>query len=130
VWFGAAPQQFFSLLEAKITVENNLEMRSREFGTTGPRCLAPGMRSVSADFKLYANTQAESLALYQAARQRSPVAMMLQLGQSSGHLCGILLKAIVPEVPEFDDVETRLQWRFRNCRAQGTINDECIVAFG
>jgi hypothetical protein len=40
------------------------------------------------------------------------------------------MPAMVPEVPEFDDRETRLQWRFQNSRAQGTVNDELYVAFG
>jgi hypothetical protein len=130
IWFGAEAKQFLSVLEARIKVDNNLEMRDREFGAETPRCLVPGMRSVTADFRLYANTRAETVALYQASRQRSPITMMLQLGQSAGHLCGVLLKAIVPELPEFDDGETRLQWRFRNCKAQGTANDECVIAFG
>lgn len=43
---------------------------------------------------------------------------------------GVYAKSIVPEVPELDDGETRLQWRFKNCRAQGIFNDELYVAFG
>jgi hypothetical protein len=130
VWFGAIPQQFFSVLEAEVMLDNNIDLRSREFGSASPVCLAPGLRKVSADFSLYANTQAETIELFQASRQRSPISMMLQLGQSGGHLCGVLLKAVVPEVPEFDDDESRLQWRFGNCRAQGFGNDELVVAFG
>jgi len=37
---------------------------------------------------------------------------------------------VVPEVPEFDDSENRLQWKFTGCQAQGTGNDEIYVAFG
>ena len=70
------------------------------------------------------------IALYQASRQRSPIGVMLQLGQQEGQLFGVYLKSVVPEVPEFDDGETRLQWQFSNCRAQGTFNDELFVAFG
>ena len=55
---------------------------------------------------------------------------MFQLGQDSGQLFGLYMKSVVPEVPEFDDSETRLQWKFRSCRAQGTLDDEFIVAFG
>jgi hypothetical protein len=36
----------------------------------------------------------------------------------------------VPEVPEFDDSQTRLQWKLSGSRAQGTGNDEMYVAFG
>ncbi len=55
---------------------------------------------------------------------------MFQLGQDAGQLFGLYLKSVIPEVPEFDDSETRLQWRFRGCRAQGTVDDEMVVAFG
>ena len=58
-----------------------------------------------------------------------PISVMLQLGAESGNLFGVYLQTMVPEVPEFDDDERRLQWRFSNCRAQGTSNDELILAF-
>ena len=54
---------------------------------------------------------------------------MLQLGQSTGQLLGIYLKSVVPELPEFDDSENRLQWRFNKSQAQGTTDDEIAVAF-
>jgi hypothetical protein len=37
---------------------------------------------------------------------------------------------VVPVVPEFDDSDTRLKWRFEDVRAQGTDDDEIVVAFG
>jgi hypothetical protein len=55
---------------------------------------------------------------------------MFQLGQQAGQLFGVYLKSIVPEVPEYDDSETRVQWKFQNCRAQGTADDEVVLAFG
>ena len=55
---------------------------------------------------------------------------MLQLGAQTGQLFGAYLKSIVPEVPEFDDSENRMKWRFRGSRAQGTVDDELSVAFG
>jgi hypothetical protein len=42
---------------------------------------------------------------------------------------GIYLKSVIPEVPEYDDRENRLQWKFRESRAQGTTDDEVVVAF-
>jgi hypothetical protein len=66
----------------------------------------------------------------QAARQRSPITVMIQLGEQAGQLCGAYLPAMVPMVPEFDDSETRLQWKFQNDRAQGTMDDELYIAFG
>jgi hypothetical protein len=55
---------------------------------------------------------------------------MFQLGQVGSQLMGIYLPSVVPVVPEFDDAETRLKWRFEDVRAQGTDNDEIVVAFG
>jgi hypothetical protein len=68
--------------------------------------------------------------LYQAARQQSPIEVMFQLGQQSGQLFGVRMKSVIPQVPEFDDGEGRLQWKFANSRAQGTVDDEISVAFG
>jgi hypothetical protein len=47
-----------------------------------------------------------------------------------GQLMGIYLKSLVPSVPEFDDSDKRLQWKFTDTRAQGTAEDEIVVAFG
>jgi hypothetical protein len=55
---------------------------------------------------------------------------MFQLGEVPGQLMGVYLKSVVPQVPEFNDSENRLQWTFRASRAQGTIDDEITVAFG
>jgi hypothetical protein len=55
---------------------------------------------------------------------------MFQLGQQAGQLFGARMKAVVPQVPEFDETDGRLQWKFSNDRAQGTVNDEITVAFG
>jgi hypothetical protein len=55
---------------------------------------------------------------------------MFQLGTADGQLMGVYLKSVIPEVPEFDDTQNRLQWKFRASRAQGTIDDEISVAFG
>jgi hypothetical protein len=37
---------------------------------------------------------------------------------------------VIPSVPEFNDSKNRLQWQFRQAKAQGTVDDEIIVAFG
>ena len=68
--------------------------------------------------------------LYQAARQQSPITVMFQLGEAPGQIVGVMLRSVVPVVPEFDDSANRLQWRFRGSRAQGTVDDEVTVAFG
>jgi hypothetical protein len=127
---GNTPDRFYTITAAEVTVGNDLELRTREFGSDMPRCLTPGVRTVSVAFDLFELNNPETKALYQAARQQSTIPMMLQLGQQPGQMFGLYLKSVMPEIPEFDDDETRLQWKFTNCRAQGTGDDEITVAFG
>lgn len=129
-WIGVDPNRMYTLTSAELTLDNDLDLRSREFGSAVPRCIVGGRRKVTLDFSMFCNEAASMIALYQASRQRSPMGVMFQLGEQEGQLFGVYLKSVVPEVPEFDDGETRLQWRFSNCRAQGTFNDELFVAFG
>jgi hypothetical protein len=82
------------------------------------------------NFSLYEMDDAGTAALYQAARQRSPISVMMQLGQQQGELFGLYMQSVVPEVPAFDDTDKRLQWQFQSCRAQGSVNDEIFFAFG
>jgi hypothetical protein len=55
---------------------------------------------------------------------------MLQMGQQAGQLTGVYLKGVMLETPEFDDSQTRQQWTFKSCRAQGVTDDEISIAFG
>lgn len=130
VWLGSAPNRFFTLTQAEMTFQNNLDLRAREFGADLPLSISPGLRSVNLDFSIYQQDNAATAGLYQAARQRSPIGVMVQLGQQQGQLFGVYMKSVIPEVPEFDDSEKRQQWQFQNCRAQGSIDDEVFVAFG
>ena len=41
-----------------------------------------------------------------------------------------MMTGVIPEVPEFDDSDTRLKWNFGDSRAQGTADDEIFIAFG
>jgi hypothetical protein len=129
-WLGSSPDRFFTITDAEVIVDNDLDLRSREFGSSTPRCISAGMRSVLVDFELYEQDDAATKELYQAARQRSPVEVTFQLGQEAGRLFGVYMRSVVPEVPEFDDSDTRLRWRFRSCQAHGTSDDEVVVAFG
>jgi hypothetical protein len=129
VWMGVAPTQFFTLTEAEITINNNIDMRKREFGFAGPTCIAGGEREVGIRFRIYEKDDAATMALYQSARNRTPINIMIQLGQSAGQLCGINLSAVVPEVPEFDDRQPRLEWNFTLSRAQGAVDDEIQIAY-
>lgn len=130
VWMGASPSRFFTLTAAELTLVNNIAQRRNEFGSDFARCIAAGERAVRLDFRIFEQDDAQTKALYQAARQRSPIGVMLQLGEQAGQLFGAYMPAMVPEVPEFDDGETRLQWAFKNDRAQGTVDDELYIAFG
>lgn len=128
-WFGPIAERFFTVTEAEIVLRNDLELRDREFGWQVPRGVSPGMRTVTGDLELYELDDERTKALYQAARQRSPIGVMFQLGAAAGQLFGVYMKSVVPEVPEFDDSENRLRWRFTECRAQGTVDDEIYMAF-
>ncbi len=130
VWLGSIPNQFFTLTSAQITFDNNIDLREREFGITLPAAISPGLRTVTIDFSLYQQDNSATQALYQAGRQKSPISVMIQLGQQQGQLFGIYMQSVVPEVPQFSDTETRQQWQFQNCRAQGSVDNELFVAFG
>ncbi len=130
VWLGVIPNQFLSVSAASMEIKNNVNLRTKEFGSSLPQGIAPGTREVSVTLDLFSMDDASTEGLYQAARQQLPVSVMFQLGQVGGQLLGIYLPSVVPMVPEFDDAETRLKWRFKDVRAQGTDNDEIVVAFG
>jgi hypothetical protein len=130
VWMGVSPAQFLTITAAELSLENNIELRVKEFGSDFARCIAASQRAVTLNFSLFELADAQTAGLYQAARQRSPISVMLQLGEQAGQLFGAYMPAMVPLVPEFDDSETRLQWKFQNNRAQGTVNDELYIAFG
>jgi hypothetical protein len=130
VWLGGSPaNRFFTLTDAKVAVNNSIELRNREFGASLPRAIAPGPRHVTSGFSLFAQDDVQTKALYQVARARQPIPAMIQLGQQQGQLLGIYLPNVVPEVPRFDDSDTRLQWDFVGCKSQGVADDEIYVAF-
>lgn len=130
VWLGVSPTQFFTISSASIQLQNDLDNRAREFGTILPQQIVPGMRTVSVSLELFGQDDQATQALYEAARQQSPISMMFQLGQTPGQMLGIYLPGVVPAVPQFDDSDRRLQWKFTNVRAQGTAENEMAVAFG
>src|ERR1700685_1449580 len=123
-WLGSAPNQFFTLTGANVEVRNNIDVRNQEFGSAYPRAIAPGMRQVASTFTLFAQDDAQTTALYAAAKQRTPVSAMLQLGQQQGQLMGIFMANVTPEIPNYDDMDTRLRWAFKNNLAQGTSENE------
>lgn len=129
-WLGTSPAQFFTITNASIQLKNTLDTRTKEFGSNLSRAISPGERSINAAFNLHGLNDDATKGLYQAARQQSPITVMFQLGEMEGQVMAVNLKSVIPVVPEFDDSQNRLQWRFRSSRAQGTVNDELAVAFG
>jgi hypothetical protein len=129
VWLGGTASQFFSLTGATISVRNHLDVRNHEFGSSYPRAVTPGPRQVLSRFTLLAQDDAQTVALYAAAKQRTPIGAMLQLGRQQGQLLGVYMPGVVPEVPVYDDSRPRLQWEFNNNLAKGTSDDEFFLAF-
>lgn len=130
IWIGASPTKFCTVTEGTVHLNNSLDTRKDEFGCYVPKALVPGARLVDVTFSLYEQDDEETAALYQAARQRSPISLTLQLGQAPAQLCGLYVPSFVPEVPTFDDSDPRLRWKFDASRAQGVDNDELFIAFG
>lgn len=130
VWMGSMAERFFTLTDAEVSFNNNLELRAQEFGVDLPMAISPGQRTVTLKFNIFQQDDAATAGLYQAARQQSPISVMLQLGQQQGQLFGLYMKSVIADVPAFDDSGRRQQWQFQSCRAQGSVDDEIFVAFG
>jgi hypothetical protein len=129
VWLGSPLNQYFTLTAANVAIKNNMDLRNQEFGSSYPAAIVPGPREVAVNFTLMVQDDAQTTALYTAAKQRTPIAAMLQLGQQQGQLMAIYLPNMMPELPAYNDAETRLQWSFSNNLAQGATNDEIYIAF-
>jgi len=129
IWMGLSPNRYATLTHAELRLQNDLETRSNEFGSQLPRAISPGTRKVTFDFTLFEQDDQATMELYQAARQQSPIPVMLQVGQSAGQLFGAYMKSVLPEVPEVDDSQKLVQWKVTGSRAQGSHNDELVVAF-
>ena len=94
VWLGSSPNRFFTLTNAEVSFQNNLELRAREFGASTAQRDFSWAATVSINFSIYQKDDAATAALYQAARQRSPISVMMQLGQQQGELFGIYMKSV------------------------------------
>lgn len=129
IWMGVEPNRYATVTQAALRLQNNLEARANEFGSQVPQFLSPGIRNVTFDFRLFEQDNSATMELYQAARQQSNIQIMLQLGQTTGQLFGAYMQNVVPQVPELDDSQRLVQWKVSGSRAQGTSNDELVVAF-
>lgn len=117
-----------TLTEAKITIDNNIDPRTDEFGCYGTKAYTLGKRRVSLDMTLFERNDALSQTLYTNAVNNIPVPVMLQIGNQPGSMFGIYLPAVLFAVPEFEDTQSRLLWRFRSSLALGAENDEIFIA--
>lgn len=129
-WLGTPANKFLTVTSALIEVDNDVDLRNREFGTSVPQCITAGVRRVTANFELIEADDDQSRGLYSAARSETPVGVMFQLGETPGSLLGIHMSSVVPQVPEFNDDERLLRWEFSSARAQGDTDDEVVIAFG
>ncbi|MCB9385101.1 MAG: hypothetical protein H6509_10825 [Bryobacterales bacterium] len=130
-WLGTpSASRFYSVTAATVELDNDIDMRTREFGSLTPQCATAGLRRVTADIDLYETDDEAARSLYAAARNEAAIQVMFQLGEAAGAMIGVYLPQVVPQLPEFDDGRRILQWRFRDSRAQGSTNDEMVVAFG
>jgi hypothetical protein len=129
-WLGSPSNRFQTVTSAVVEVVNDLDLRTREFGTTLPLCIGAGTRRVMATVELLEADDSQTRGLYGAARSETPIGVMFQLGKAAGQLMGIYLPKVIPEAPEFDDGEPNLKWRFVDSRAQGQASDEIAVAVG
>jgi hypothetical protein len=129
VWLGSPLNQVFTLTEAAVEINNNLLVRNQEFRSSYPMAIVPGPREVVANFTLFAQADIETRSLYAAAKSRTPVSALLQLGQQQGQMMAVYVPNVVPELPLFGDSEAYLLWDFKNNLAQGVSNDEAYIAF-
>ena len=128
-WIGSTPEQFFTVAEARVRLDNNSMLRQRDMaaGTAGK--IVPGARRVTTDFTIFAQNDQQTNDLYKIAAQRGTISVMLQFGRQSGRMMALYLPSVIPEVPVFDDSTDRLGWQFTNNFAGGINNDELYIAF-
>lgn len=130
VWIGNSGTPLGTVASARIRIRNHIEMRWRDFGLLAPRCAAPGDREVLIDLEIYSSDDEACEAIHASADRGEPMALMVQMGEAPGAMCGIHVANFVPSPPEFLDGEERLRWRLQGCRAQGFRDDEVYLAFG
>jgi len=129
-WIGTGGEACTSVLVGKVTLNNHIDYRRREFGGVRGGCVRAGMREVRLDLRIRAENSDDMRALFTSSRLQQPIPVMFQLGEMSGRMCALYMPQVVMEVPVFDDSGPSLEWIIRQARAQGVFNDELIVAFG
>ena len=130
IWLGSPAAKFATLSNAKLQLENTVELRGNEFGSHIPLAIVPGSRKVTLDFDVFEMDDAATSALYSAAKARTSLTAHLQLGSVTGSIFAACLNSLVPQIPTFDTGEHQLRWSFKGSRAGGVKDDELLVAFG
>jgi hypothetical protein len=130
IWLGNPASKFSTLARAELQLDNGVELRGNEFGSAVALGSVAGLRRVGLDFEVFEMDDAQTQALYTAARNRTPIVAALQLGAATGSLFGAYLKGLTPQVPRYDQSERQLRWNFTGSRASGGVNDELWLAFG
>lgn len=130
VWIGVEAAPLGTVASARVRIRNHVEMRWRDFGLLAPRCVVPGEREVRIDLEIYSSDSEIFEAIHASADRREPMALMVQMGEAPGAMCGFHVPNFVPAPPEFLDGEERLRWRLRGSQAQGFRDDEIYLAFG
>jgi hypothetical protein len=128
-WLGAPLNQVFALTEASVEINNNLLVRNQDFGSSYPTAVIPGPRQVVSSFTLFAQSDIATQSLYAAAKAKTPISALLQLGQRSGQMMAVYLPNVIAELPLFQDSEPYLLWEFKNNLGQGVTNDEVFIGF-
>ncbi|MBI5280514.1 MAG: hypothetical protein HY858_02440 [Candidatus Solibacter usitatus] len=129
-WIGSAPGRMYTLSSAVIRLKNNVDLRAKDYGSVLPRCIVPGDREVTVDLEVYSQDGALYDEILQAAKTRTPLPLMVQMGEREGQMCAVWMPNLIPAVPELDNREARLLWRLKGSAAVGTAEDEVYVAFG
>ncbi len=129
VWLGNPASLAYTVTQAVIRLRNNVVLRDREMGTGLASGFIPGRRVVEADISLLAQDDTTTAELYQIARDRGNVSLLLQLGQQAGQMMAAYLPCMVPSIPTYEDAGQWLAWRFTNSQAIGQADDELYLAF-
>ena len=43
VWLGVSPERFYTLTSAELSLDNGIDVRAREFGSSNIRCVTAGV---------------------------------------------------------------------------------------
>lgn len=129
VWLGNPTSLAYTVTQATVRLRNNVALRDREMSSGLPSGFVSGRRVVEADISLLAQNDEVTTELYQVARDRGSISLLLQLGGQTGQMMAAYLPCMVPSIPTYEDSDQWLSWRFTNSQAMGQADDELYLAF-